>query len=637
MFVIVGLGNPGREYAKTRHNVGFMTIDKIAERLNISVNKKGFRSVYGEGRLGGTRVVLAKPETFMNNSGWAVGDLLKWYKPQHDEVIVIYDDIDLPCGALRIRMNGSAGTHNGMRSIESLIGFEDFPRIRVGIGKPAHGLIDHVLGVPTDEEAKLIDGAMMQAAEAAELIIAGKPEEAQTRFNYKPPKKQKAERGMQSAKFRYVPQREISAFSKCEEVFFENTDMDPNAVNAPDYPFGIEQIKDAEVRLVRFAPLIEKAFPETAPRHGIIESELKAVQNFQKQLLKRGGCSEAVPAGSLFIKADSELPIAGSVKARGGIYEVLKHTEKLALEHGLITTDSDYSTLLEKREFFSKYKIQVGSTGNLGLSIGIASAALGYDVTVHMSADAKQWKKDLLREKGVDVIEYQTDYSEAVRQGRKLSDADPMSYFIDDENSVDLFMGYAVAALRLRTQLSAHGVSVDAEHPLFVYLPCGVGGAPGGITFGLKKLFGDAVRCFFVEPVNAPCMLAAFAKGECVPVAEFGLSGKTQADGLAVGCASKLVFEAMRKTLDGEFTVSDGRLLPLLRLLNGSEGIFVEPSAAISAAAYMGMMGESCAEHLKKHGLDEKMSRAAHILWATGGGLVPETERNELCGTGAKR
>lgn len=188
MFVIVGLGNPGREYAKTRHNVGFMTIDKIAERLNISVNKKGFRSVYGEGRLGGTRVVLAKPETFMNNSGWAVGDLLKWYKPQHDELVVIYDDIDLPCGALRIRMNGSAGTHNGMRSIESLIGFEDFPRIRVGIGKPAHGLIDHVLGVPNDEEAKLIDGAMMQAAEAAELIIAGKPEEAQTRFNYKPPK-----------------------------------------------------------------------------------------------------------------------------------------------------------------------------------------------------------------------------------------------------------------------------------------------------------------------------------------------------------------------------------------------------------------------------------------------------------------
>lgn len=105
---------------------------------------------------------------------------------------------------------------------------------------------------------------------------------------------------MQSAKFRYVPQRELSAFSKCEEVFFENTDMDPNAVNAPDYPFGIEQIKDAEARLVRFAPLIEKAFPETAPRHGIIESRLEAVPNYQKQLLKRGGCSEAVPAAPVY-------------------------------------------------------------------------------------------------------------------------------------------------------------------------------------------------------------------------------------------------------------------------------------------------------------------------------------------------
>lgn len=636
MFIIVGLGNPGREYAATRHNVGFMTIDKLAERLNISVSKKGFRSTYGEGRLGGTRVVLAKPETFMNNSGWAVSDLLNWYKPQHDELIVIYDDIDLPCGALRIRMNGSAGTHNGMRSIDQQLGFEDFPRIRVGIGKPAHGLIDHVLGVPNEEEAKLIGAAVAQAAEAAELIVAGKHEEAQTKFNYKPPKKQKQERGAHSSKLRYVPQTELSALSKGTELFFENTDKRPNAVNAPDYPFNLEQIREAEARLARFAPLIEKAFPETAAKHGIIESEMAEVPNFQAQLLKRGGL-ENVKSGKLFIKLDSELPVAGSVKARGGIYEVLKHTEELALEHGLITETSDYSTLLEKRDFFSKYKIQVGSTGNLGLSIGIASAALGYDVTVHMSADAKQWKKALLREKGVNVVEYQTDYSEAVRRGRALSEADPMSYFIDDENSVALFMGYAVAALRLKTQLSAQGVNVDAEHPLFVYLPCGVGGAPGGIAFGLKKLFGDAVHCFFVEPVNAPCILAAFAKGECVPVTELGLSGRTQADGLAVGCASKLVFEAMRNVLDGEFTVSDGRLLPLLRLLNGSEGIFVEPSAAISAAAYMGMLGESCAEYLKKQGLEEKMGEAVHILWATGGGLVPAAERAELCGTAPVR
>ena len=175
MFVIVGLGNPGREYAKTRHNVGFMTIDKIAERLNISVNKKGFRSVYGEGRLGGTRVVIAHPETFMNNAGWAVGDLLKWYKPQHDELIVIYDDIDLPCGALRIRMNGSAGTHNGMRNIVKELGTTDFPRIRVGT-KPVStelSVIDYVLSDSRREDEGACKGSIGKAVLAAEGFLRG--------------------------------------------------------------------------------------------------------------------------------------------------------------------------------------------------------------------------------------------------------------------------------------------------------------------------------------------------------------------------------------------------------------------------------------------------------------------------------
>ena len=161
-----------------------------------------------------------------------------------------------------------------------------------------------------------------------------------------------------------------------------------------------------------------KSFPETIETKGVIESVLTPIPAMQYYLNETYG--DAIQ-GKLFLKQDSHLAVAGSIKARGGIYEVLKHTEELALEAGLITPEDDYSKLAseECREFFGLYTIQVGSTGNLGLSIGIASAAVGYRVIVHMSADAKQWKKELLRSHGVQVIEYDSDYSEAVKNGRK--------------------------------------------------------------------------------------------------------------------------------------------------------------------------------------------------------------------------
>ena len=384
-------------------------------------------------------------------------------------------------------------------------------------------------------------------------------------------------------------------------------------------------VEEAEARLIRFAPFIASRFPETVKDGGIIESGLAFIPGMKARL-----CGDF--RGSLYAKLDCDLPVAGSIKARGGIYAVLKHAETLALENGLITPQSDYTFFdtPEARAFFSRYTMQVASTGNLGLSIGIMSAALGFKVTVHMSADARQWKKDLLRAKGVSVIEYATDYSAAVVEGRKRSDADPMSYFVDDENSRDLFMGYAVAAKRTAAQLAARGVSVDADHPLFVYLPCGVGGGPGGVAFGFKLIYGDNVHIFFIEPVEAPCMALGMATGlhSKICVADIGLSGKTHADGLAVGRASSFVGHVMEGLLSGEFTLTDAALYDYMRALKASEGIFAEPS---SCAAFAGPDGlftfPEGHDYLVAHGLSDKMENSAHIAWLTGGRLVPEDVR----------
>ncbi|MBR3298976.1 MAG: D-serine ammonia-lyase [Clostridia bacterium] len=635
MKIILGLGNPGREYEKTRHNVGYMALDALADKLGARIERRGFRCVYGEARIGTERVVLAKPETYMNASGFAAVELLNWFKPDIGDLIVIYDDIDLPCGALRIRANGSAGTHNGMRSIVEQLGSEDFPRIRIGIGKPAHGLVDHVLGVPSEEDAKAIASALPSAADAAMLIARGRIDEAQTQFNYKPPKKEKPPKRERSEKSGLTKLSGAHGDGDCKgegddlPVFGRETvlfrAMRPCAHSLQKLPYSLADVIEAENRLARFAPLIKKLFPETEGAGGIIESPLLKADKLKSALEAK---LDLKSIGGVFIKLDSALPVAGSVKARGGIYEVLCHAEELALKHRLITEADDYSRLAEHREFFSNHTVQVGSTGNLGLSIGISASAIGFKTIVHMSADAKQWKKALLRSRGVTVIEYEGDYGEAVKRGRALSDADEKSYFVDDENSVRLFMGYAVAALRLKKQLEDADITVDTDHPLFVYLPCGVGGAPGGITFGLKLVFGDSVRCIFVEPVNAPCMLAALIKHECIHISELGLSGKTDADGLAVGRASKLVYDTVGSMIDGEVTVSDARLKPLVQLVHGTERVFIEPSAATSVWALAKLAG-SIADGAVPSALQGRLPSATHILWATGGGLVPEAEREK--------
>ncbi|MFV0421999.1 D-serine ammonia-lyase [Oleidesulfovibrio sp.] len=376
-------------------------------------------------------------------------------------------------------------------------------------------------------------------------------------------------------------------------------------------------VDEAEARLERFAPFIASVFPGTAKAHGIIESPLLSASQMAAAL---NDTQPGYPIrGSLWCKLDSHLPVSGSVKARGGIHEVLAHAERLAIRHNILTPDRDYRELASDRfrQFFSGYSLAVGSTGNLGLSIGIMGRALGFSVTVHMSAEAKQWKKELLRKVGATVVEHNEDYGKAVAEGRKAAEQDTRCHFVDDERSRDLFTGYAVTARRLKPQLEAAGIMPDERAPLAIYLPCGVGGGPGGITYGLKQAFGDAVRCVFVEPVQAPCMLLGLATRlhDAVSVQDFNLTGKTAADGLAVGRPSALVGKLMAHAIDAVCTVDDETLYQHIAMLDQAEGIRIEPSAAA---------GFSCPARMEA--IDPWFYGANHLVWTTGGSMVPADE-----------
>ncbi len=418
-----------------------------------------------------------------------------------------------------------------------------------------------------------------------------------------------------------------------KEVFWINDNYKSFDQIVDNLPISYEEVLDAERRLKRFAPYIEKVFPEV--KDGIIESPISPIGNMKKRMEKD---FQIDIYGNLVVKRDDSLPIAGSIKARGGIYEVLKHAEALAIDNGLLSKEDDYSILAEDRfkEFFSQYTVQVGSTGNLGLSIGIMSAKLGFKVKVHMSHDAKQWKKDLLRSKGVEVVEYSSDYSKAVEEGRKLSLNDPKSYFIDDENSKDLFLGYAVAGIRVKKQLEEMNIPVDNDHPLFVYLPCGVGGGPGGVAYGLKLMFKDNVHCFFAEPTHSPAMLLGLITGlhDKISVQDIGIDNITEADGLAVGRPSSFVGKIMDKLLSGEFTIDDSRLYKFLTALADEENIYLEPSALAGFLGPIFISSEKGKEYLTNHNLYDKKDNITHMCWATGGNLVPESIMKEYYSKG---
>ena len=186
MYIIAGLGNPGREYELTRHNIGFRVIDELAGEYNISISEKKHKGLIGKGVIEGQKVVLVKPQTFMNLSGEAVVQAVRFYKIPPEHVIVVSDEISLPIGKLRIRDKGSAGGHNGIKNIIAHLGTDVFPRVKVGVGAPSHpdyDMVDWVIGSFSAQEKKIVDEALDRALDAAECIISRGVTEAQNRFN----------------------------------------------------------------------------------------------------------------------------------------------------------------------------------------------------------------------------------------------------------------------------------------------------------------------------------------------------------------------------------------------------------------------------------------------------------------------
>lgn len=183
--MIIGLGNPGTKYENTRHNVGFDTIDYISNQFGIKVSKLKHKALIGDGNIHGEKVILVKPQTYMNLSGESVREVVEWYKVPMSSIIIIYDDIDLALGSIRVRPKGSSGTHNGMRSVIYQIQSDDFPRVRIGIGRPPEGweLADYVLSKFNTEDRKIINDSIKNSAEAAAAIIKSGVETAMNKYN----------------------------------------------------------------------------------------------------------------------------------------------------------------------------------------------------------------------------------------------------------------------------------------------------------------------------------------------------------------------------------------------------------------------------------------------------------------------
>ncbi|HWU65358.1 MAG TPA: D-serine ammonia-lyase [Ensifer sp.] len=399
-----------------------------------------------------------------------------------------------------------------------------------------------------------------------------------------------------------------------EPHFWPNPSRQPAELAFGSAPSPRSLVDDAASQWREFAPLLIKLFPELESSNGEIASPL---------LDLTGDTATGDPHA--LIKADHLLPLTGTIKARGGLFEVLGYAKRNAIEHSFLQPNQSLERLADPdvKAHFGRFRISTGSTGNLGYSVGLAARALGFQVEIHMSADAKSWKVERLRALGVTVIQHPGDFTAAVAVARESSQQDN-AYFIDDEDSLTLFQGYSAAAIELADQLAAIKVDVSADRRLIVYLPCGVGGSPGGVAFGLKHIFGDNVYCVFVEPVAAPSVLLQVAVGDAKPISVYdvGLDNQTLADGMAVPAASLLAVRHIQHLVDAFATVDDASLLRRTRELWNAHHLRLEPSAVAGYEAFRALRDDP-----RRPGFYE---RASHLIWTTGGSHLPDIEFERL-------
>lgn len=369
-----------------------------------------------------------------------------------------------------------------------------------------------------------------------------------------------------------------------EESFVLNEKLSETEIHSKINGYGHVHMKAAQNRYMRFMPFLAEAFPETAARKGIIESELYDISDFTEEI------NESFK-GKLFLKDDAHLPVGQSVTARGSMHEVLHIAEILLQKNKLLSPTENYSKVNsgEIKELFSHYKIYAVDCENLAVSAGLLATRLGFETVVYLPENKNQEIKNILLNEKIKIREYKSDYLTAINEAKKDCEKEENSFFIGKSDSEDLFFGYSTAALRLKVQLNKAHVTVDENHPLFVYIPSLIPEAAGGIAFGLKELMGNDVHCFLFQSSD--------------------LTNET----------SEFVRSISENIISGIFTVSDESMQSFSEKLKLKKSINLKPVSYMGFKAVEDFSNKEFQSYLKKHNLLDKLDNSSHIVWAAYG------------------